>query len=457
MHTEEYINNLKNNIVKVLSKCSIEPTTIYGDTDSVIIDYQLRLDGKFYETKEALEFAIILGKISGDLVKSRLHAPHDLEYEKTFWPFCILSKKRYVGNKYEFNKDKFKQNSMGIVLKRRDNANIVKRVVGGMVDILLNEMDVEGSVEFVRSSIENLLKNKYPLTDFITSKTLRGTYKDRSRMPHVCLADRMKIRDPGNAPQVNERVQYIAIVTNKDEVIKRKLKDFKERISKLCDIYINYKSIYKKEGLNKIVKEFKKIESTKRFQDGIDDLYKKLLRDIKETNDRKGYIDSMSKTIKYALLDCYKPRVLQGDCVEHPSYIRENKLRVDFLFYLTNQIQNPTVQFLELLVDNPNEIFNQAINIENNRRTGNTGLSKYFKISKMKNGKIKKKINLSLKKKSSKNLIKYYLNESDEDPDKLGLNTSDNESEEVDINISDDDEPINIKKYDKLFMSLGRL
>lgn len=458
LHTEEYINKLKKNIIKVLSKCSIEPKTIYGDTDSVFIDYQLRLDGKFYETREALEFAIILGQISGDFVKSHLDAPHDLEYEKTFWPFCILSKKRYVGNKYEFNKDKFKQNSMGIVLKRRDNANIVKRVVGGMVDILLNDMDVEGAVEFVRSSIENLLKNKYPLTDFATSKSLRGTYKDRSRMPHVCLADRMKLRDPGNAPQVNERVQYIAIVTDKDGVIKRKLKDFKERVSKLCEIYINYKSIYKKDGLSKLVKEFKKIESTKRFQDGIDDLYKKLSRDIKETNDRKGYINSMSKTIKYALLDYYKPRVLQGDCVEHPSYIRENNLRVDFLFYLTNQIQNPTVQFLELLVDNPNEIFNQAINIENNRRTGNLGLSKYFKINKSKDGIIKGKINLNLKKKStSKNLIKYYLNESDEDPDKLGLNTLNNESEdEEDINISDD-EQVDTKKYDKLFMSLGRI
>ena len=61
--------------------------------------------------------------------------PQDLEYEKTFWPFCILSKKRYVGNKYEFDPDHYYQNSMGIVLKRRDNANIVKKVVGGMVDI----------------------------------------------------------------------------------------------------------------------------------------------------------------------------------------------------------------------------------------------------------------------------------------------------------------------------------
>ena len=472
LHTEEYITKLKSNIIKVLSKCSIEPKTIYGDTDSVFIDYQLRINGEFYETREALEFAIILGQISGDLVKSRLHAPHDLEYEKTFWPFCILSKKRYVGNKYEFNKDKFTQNSMGIVLKRRDNANIVKRIVGGMVDLLLNQMDVEGAVEFVRSSVENLLKNKYPLTDFVTSKSLRGDYKDRTRMPHVCLADRMKLRDPGNAPQINERVQYIAIITDKDEILKRKLEDFKERINQLCETYITYKSFYENDGLSKLVKEFKKIESTKKYQDGIDELHKKLLNDINEKKEKKEInknkkketneieemndIISMNKTIKYALLAIYNPRVLQGDCVEHPSYIAEKKLRVDFLFYLTNQIQNPTVQFLELLVNNPNDIFNQAINIENNRRTGNTGLSKYFKISKVNNGVISKKINLNLKQKSTtKNVSKYYLNDSDDeiDNDKLGLKNLDDESEE-EIEDSDEDENVDNQKYNKLFLNL---
>ena len=55
-----------------------------------------------------------------------------------FYPFIIFSKKRYVGNLYEHDVNKFKQKSMGIVLKRRDNANIVKRVIGGLVDILLN-------------------------------------------------------------------------------------------------------------------------------------------------------------------------------------------------------------------------------------------------------------------------------------------------------------------------------
>ncbi len=450
-HNEEYINQLKKNVVRVLGKCSIEPKTIYGDTDSVFIDYQLKIDGKFYETKEALELAIILGQISGDLVKSRLHPPHDLEYEKTFWPFCILSKKRYVGNKYEFDKDKFKQNSMGIVLKRRDNANIVKRIVGGMVDILLNEIDVDKAVNFVKISVENLLKNKYPLTDFVTSKTLRGYYKDRTRMPHVCLADRMMKRDPGNAPQVNERVQYIAIVRNKDEILKNKMEDFRSRVEKLCEKYITESNIFEKDGLSILMKYIRNLEGTKKYLDSVDILDEKITMQIKNTTDREACLRDISKTIKYSLDEYYNPRVLQGDCVEHPLYIKENNLRVDFLFYLTNQIQNPTVQFLELLVDNPNEIFNEAITIETNRRTGNTGLGKFFKIKKTNNS----LVNLSIKKKPPKNLIKYYLNDSEEDFNKLGLdNNSESENEHGE---SSEEEKVNNKKYNKLFMSLGKI
>ena len=57
--------------------------------------------------------------------------PHDLEYEKTFLPFCLLSKKRYVGMLFEFDINKGKRKEMGIVLKRRDNAPVVKDVYGG--------------------------------------------------------------------------------------------------------------------------------------------------------------------------------------------------------------------------------------------------------------------------------------------------------------------------------------
>ena len=62
--------------------------------------------------------------------------------KKTFGKYLLMSKKRYIGMLYEFNPHKGKRKAMGLVLKRRDNANIVKIIYGGVIDIILNEVDI---------------------------------------------------------------------------------------------------------------------------------------------------------------------------------------------------------------------------------------------------------------------------------------------------------------------------
>ena len=52
------------------------------------------------------------------------HKAFVIGYEKTFYPFILFCRKRYVGMKYEEDPTKCKRASMGIVLKRRDNAPI---------------------------------------------------------------------------------------------------------------------------------------------------------------------------------------------------------------------------------------------------------------------------------------------------------------------------------------------
>ena len=106
-----------------------------------------------------------------DFIKSKLENPQDLEYEKTFYPFCILSKKRYVGNKYEFDVNKFSQNSMGIVLKRRDNAKIVKKIFGGRSYSVHVKLKI---MEAFNRSIEDIFKacKDYPRSPEATLRTL---------------------------------------------------------------------------------------------------------------------------------------------------------------------------------------------------------------------------------------------------------------------------------------------
>ena len=189
--------------------------------------------------------------------------PHVLEYEKTFWPFILFTKKRYVGNLYETDVNEFTQKSMGIVLKRRDNAPIVKYIYGGIIDSILNKKSLELSITFLKQSLMDLINDKFDIQMLVISKTLRSTYKDPESIAHKVLADRMGERDPGNKPQSNDRIPYI---------------------------YIKVK-----------------------------------------TNGPKD-------------------KVLQGDKIEHVNYVREQKLKPDYLTYLENQIKKPVSQIYELAV-----------------------------------------------------------------------------------------------------------
>jgi DNA polymerase elongation subunit (family B) len=232
-----------------------------------------------------LDYSMKMGKISGELIKMTLPFPHSLEYEKTFWPFAILTKKRYVGNKYEMDPNKYKQDFMGIVLKRRDNAIIVKEICSGIIDYLINKRDPKGAKAYTAKCIQDMFDGKYDIKYFLQSRTLKlkESYKDWTRIAHVYLSDKITQRDPGNTPQSGDRIEYAVIK-----------------------------------------------------------------------------VDNQNNN-----------KLLQGDIIETPKFIKENNLPIDYLFYLTNQIMNPALQFLELVDKNAIDIFNYYINMYSDKKIKN--------------------------------------------------------------------------------------
>jgi len=234
---------------------------IYGDTDSVFFTFNLQtLEGQPIRGKQALEITIELAKQAGHLASSFLKKPHDLEYEKTFMPFCLLSKKRYVGMLYEEDPNKGKRKEMGIVLKRRDNAPIVKDIYGGIIDILMKQQDIQKAMEFLQNCLKNIVEEKYPIEKLIITKSLRSGYKNPKQIAHKVLADRMTARDPGNKPGPGDRIPFV-------------------------------------------------------------------------------YIHTANK------------KALQGDKIETPTYIRENNIKIDYSFYITNQIMKPVQQVFALVLE----------------------------------------------------------------------------------------------------------
>jgi DNA polymerase elongation subunit (family B) len=225
---------------------------VYGDTDSLFVDFGVKdaETGLPLVGTKAVEATMHITEEAGKFVSSALKPPHDFEYDKTFDQFIIFSKKRYVGNKYEESATDFKQTSMGIVLKRRDNAPILKTIYGGAIQILLNERNVEKAANFVREKTMEMIQGKMSLSQLTITKSL-SKYKaewvrddikqleeklksakgdeltkvrvqlnrkkvDLENAPpypaHKILADRMAQRDPGNAPAVGDRMGFVYIV-----------------------------------------------------------------------------------------------------------------------------------------------------------------------------------------------------------------------------------------------------
>lgn len=183
----------------------------YGDTDSLFVEINPKnpLTGIALEGKEAIQATITIMSEAGNLVTDALKKPHDFQYEKTFSPFIIFSKKRYVGNLYEDNPDDFYQKSMGIATKRRDYAPIVKTIYGGAIKILLGNRDVASAAAFVKKWVNDLMDNKVSLSQLMLTKSLRSEYKTATPPAHKVLADRITMRDPGNAPASGDRLSFV--------------------------------------------------------------------------------------------------------------------------------------------------------------------------------------------------------------------------------------------------------
>jgi DNA polymerase delta subunit 1 len=191
---------------KSVVESEFDGKVIYGDTDSIFVTFS----GKDLKT------CMDLGKTVAERITSQCRKAHKIEYEKTFFPFILFCRKRYMGLKYEDDPTKCKRVGMGIALKRRDNAPIVKDVFGGALDILMEERNLKNAQNFVKDMLVQVMQHKFPLEKFVITKQLRDDYKNPGQIAHRVLADRMEERD-GTAPQVGDRLAYIYVANRKDE------------------------------------------------------------------------------------------------------------------------------------------------------------------------------------------------------------------------------------------------
>jgi len=116
---------------------SHDAQVIYGDTDSVMVKFGV----------SELADAMKLGEEAAEFVSSKFIKPIKLEFEKVYFPYLLINKKRYAGLYWTNTKKHDKMDTKGIETVRRDNCLLVQNVIETVLNKILIERDLDSAQE----------------------------------------------------------------------------------------------------------------------------------------------------------------------------------------------------------------------------------------------------------------------------------------------------------------------
>ena len=189
---------------------------VYGDTDSV-----------FVQTKTTdLDEAREIGERIAKSVTDQLPGYLELEFEKIYKTFLILTKKRYAG--WRFDKtDAGWQDRMemrGIETVRRDWCPIVSELMLDVLNTILKEGDLAKAKDLVRKTLDDLKQGRIPLSKLTIVKGITKSLDGYEGMlPHIEAARKMAARNPQDAPGVGDRIGYVII--KGDQLLSKRAED----------------------------------------------------------------------------------------------------------------------------------------------------------------------------------------------------------------------------------------
>lgn len=179
---------------------SHDAQVIYGDTDSVMVKFGPK------DLKKVME----MGEEAAEFVSSKFVNPIKLEFEKVYFPYLLINKKRYAGL-YWTNPNKYdKMDTKGIETVRRDNCRLVQTVIETVLKKILIDHDEDGAQAYVKDMISDLLQNKIDMSNLVITKAL-SKEEYATKQAHMELAERMRKRDAGSAPTLGDRVAYVIV------------------------------------------------------------------------------------------------------------------------------------------------------------------------------------------------------------------------------------------------------
>jgi len=251
---------------------------IYGDTDSVMVVF--RETGLDVEScgKRADEAAKYVTEYFIEILGLQAM---ELEFEKVFAPYMLQKKKRYMGLKYEPDKDGNMIckgiDAKGVETERKDTLPFVKDIMFEVRDALMYRCDEHEALQRFENKMELLFKGLVPIEKLTLRKNLSSKVASKTdTIAHAYVNAKRREREPGSEASVNEQVEYAIVRGPLNEKTTRLAEDpvfIVENNLKLNELWYFEHCI--EEALRKMFEVFEHIDFKK-----ICDLYRAKLKAI---------------------------------------------------------------------------------------------------------------------------------------------------------------------------------
>lgn len=197
---------LENAIELVESKPEWAAKVVYGDTDSMFIQFKnCDRDTAF---KRAFEMV--------DAITQSNPYPIKMKFEKIYQPCVLQTKKRYCGFKYESPEQEEPEfEAKGIETVRRDCCPAAARMLEMALRIQFTTRNINKVKEYVQHQFVKIMSGKLSnIQDFIFARQYKPRDIDKSEsvfVPAWQITKRLLATDPRAEPRFKERVPFIII------------------------------------------------------------------------------------------------------------------------------------------------------------------------------------------------------------------------------------------------------
>lgn len=206
-------------------KMKYSPRIIYGDTDSIMVDF-----GDI-----GLQDIVRLQRDAAARCNAKMKKPNNLDPESVKLNAIYIAPKMYASleiltgdikptDRLEDARKKAKISCKGLQSKRRDNALIGSENQGACLKTILKEGNIQGAIDIVKKNVSDVLMDRVDLSKFVISKGLSKTdaeyKKGGTKQLHTALKERMTARAKTTGelvPETGDRVPFIMRARYKKE------------------------------------------------------------------------------------------------------------------------------------------------------------------------------------------------------------------------------------------------